>query len=129
MSHKDGVVAQLDGGIQGLLRKHKIERFFGHGRLLGQGKVEVTRGPEQQQLTAKNILIATGSVSSSFPGMEPDGDRIGTSTEALSWPEVPNHLVVIGAGVIGLELGTVWRRLGAKVSVLEYLPRILPGTD
>ena len=129
MSHKDGVVAQLDGGIQGLLRKNKVERFFGHGKLLGQGRVEVTTESGAQQLSAKHILVATGSVSTAFPGMEPDGDRIGTSTEALSWPEVPTHLVVIGAGVIGLELGTVWRRLGAKVTVLEYLPRILPGTD
>mgnify|MGYP000471719135 CR=1 FL=1 len=142
MAHKDGVVAQLDGGIQGLLKKHKIDRHFGHGRLLGGGKVEVQRSPAfdksrasndtpeaTMQLKAKHLLIATGSVSSSFPGMEPDGDRIGTSTEALSWPDVPKHLVVIGAGVIGLELGTVWRRLGSKVTVLEYLPRILPGTD
>ena len=129
MAHKDGVVTQLDAGIQGLLKKNKVERHFGHGRLLGGGSVEVAGESETIELTAKNILIATGSVSSSFPGMEPDGDRIGTSTEALSWPEVPGHLVVIGAGVIGLELGTVWRRLGSKVTVLEYLPRILPGTD
>ncbi|MDG1895919.1 MAG: dihydrolipoyl dehydrogenase [Fuerstiella sp.] len=129
MAHKDGVVAQLDGGIQGLLKKHRIDRHFGHGRLLGDGKVEVAAESGTVQLSGQHILIATGSVSTSFPGMEPDGDRIGTSTEALSWPDVPNHLVVIGAGVIGLELGTVWRRLGAKVSVLEYLPRILPGTD
>jgi dihydrolipoamide dehydrogenase len=129
MAHKDGVVAQLDGGIQGLLKKHRIDRHFGHGRLLGDGKVEVAAESGTVQLSGQHILIATGSVSTSFPGMEPDGDRIGTSTEALSWPDVPDHLVVIGAGVIGLELGTVWRRLGAKVSVLEYLPRILPGTD
>lgn len=129
MSHKDGVVTQLDAGIQGLLKKNKIDRHFGHGRLLGGGKVEVTGESATVELQAKNILIATGSVSSSFPGMEPDGDRIGTSTEALSWPEIPKHLVVIGAGVIGLELGTVWRRLGSKVTVLEYLPRILPGID
>lgn len=129
MAHKDGVVSQLDGGIQGLLKKHKIDRHLGHGRLLGNGAVEVTSDDGAIQLAAKNILIATGSVSTAFPGMEPDGDRIGTSTEALSWPEVPGHLVVIGAGVIGLELGTVWRRLGSKVTVLEYLPRILPGTD
>lgn len=129
MSHKDTVVSQLDGGIQGLLKKHRIDRHFGHGRLLGSGRVEVSGESETQTLHAKHILIATGSVSASFPGMEPDGDRIGTSTEALSWPEVPEHLVVIGAGVIGLELGTVWRRLGSRVTVLEYLPRILPGTD
>jgi dihydrolipoamide dehydrogenase len=127
MKHKDSVVSTLDGGIQGLLKKNKIERFIGHGKLKGGG-VEVA-GNTPATLTGKKILIATGSVSSSFPGMQPDGDRIGTSTEAIAWPEVPKHLVVIGAGVIGLELGTVWRRLGSQVTVLEYLPRILPGVD
>lgn len=129
MTHKEGVIGQLAGGIDQLMKKHKIARLIGHGKLLGQGKVEVTNGDDSQVVTGQKILIATGSVSSSFPGMEPDGDRIGTSTEALSWPEIPEHLVVIGAGVIGLELGTVWRRIGSKVTVLEYLPRILPGTD
>lgn len=128
MSHKDSVVSTLDGGIQGLLKKNKVERFFGHGKLKGGGVVEVS-GNASATITGKKILIATGSVSSSLPGIQPDGDRIGTSTEAIAWPEVPEHLVVIGAGVIGLELGTVWRRLGAKVTVLEYLPRILPGVD
>lgn len=128
MKHKDGVVSTLDTGIQGLLKKNKVERFFGHGRLKGKGVVEVS-GNSPATLTGKKILIATGSVASSLPGIQIDGDRIGTSTEALSWPEVPKHLVVIGAGVIGLELGTVWRRLGAAVTVLEYLPRILPGVD
>lgn len=128
MSHKDSVVATLDGGIQGLLKKNKVQRFFGHGKLKGGGVVEVT-GNSPATITGKKILIATGSVSSSLPGIQPDGDRIGTSTEAIAWPEVPEHLVVIGAGVIGLELGTVWRRLGSKVTVLEYLPRILPGVD
>jgi dihydrolipoamide dehydrogenase len=128
MKHKDGVVSTLDSGIQGLLRKNKIERFLGNGKLKGNGVVEVA-GDTPVTITGKKILIATGSVSSSFPGMQPDGDRIGTSTEAIAWPEVPKHLVVIGAGVIGLELGTVWRRFGAQVTVLEYLPRILPGVD
>jgi dihydrolipoamide dehydrogenase len=129
MKHKDSVVSTLDGGIQGLLKKNRIERVLGTAELLGNGKVRVDGEGESQELTAKNIVIATGSVPAFFPGMEPDGDRIGTSTEALSWPKVPKHLVVIGAGVIGLELGTVWRRLGAKVTVLEFLPRILPGLD
>lgn len=128
MNHKQGVVNTLDMGIQGLLKKNKVERIVGHGTLKGKGVIEVTR-TTPVTLNAKSILIATGSVSSTLPGIEPDGDRIGTSTEALSWPEVPKHLVVIGAGVIGLELGTVWRRLGAEVTVLEYLPRILPGLD
>ncbi|GAB5444584.1 MAG: dihydrolipoyl dehydrogenase [Fuerstiella sp.] len=129
MAHKDSVVAQLAGGIDGLMKKNKVDRHFGHGRLLGDGKVEVTGQDGTVELSAQRILIATGSVSTAFPGMQPDGDRIGTSTEALSWPEIPEHLVVIGAGVIGLELGTVWRRLGSQVTVLEFLPRILPGTD
>ena len=129
MAHKDTVVSQLDGGIQGLLKKNKVDRVFGHGRISEPGQVQVTGDTETVTLQTKRILIATGSVSASFPGMEPDGDRIGTSTEALSWPEIPEHLVVIGAGVIGLELGTVWRRLGSRVTVLEYLNRILPGTD
>ena len=128
MKHKQGVVNSLDNGIQGLLKKNRIERFFGHGRLKGAGVVDVA-GSNPAILTGKNILIATGSVSSALPGIQPDGDRIGTSTEALEWPDVPKHLVVIGAGVIGLELGTVWRRLGSLVTVLEYLPRILPGVD
>ena len=129
MTHKDSVIAQLDGGIQGLLKKNRVDRLSGHGRLLGAGRVEVSRDGGAAEYSAKHILIATGSVSSFFPGMEPDGDRIGTSTEALSWSDIPDRLVVIGAGVIGLELGTVWRRLGSAVTVLEFLPRILPGTD
>ncbi len=81
------------------------------------------------ELSAKSILIATGSKPATLPGVELDGDRIGGSTEALSYPEVPKHLVVIGAGYIGVELGSVWRRLGAKVTVLEFLDHILPGLD
>jgi len=129
MRHKDSVVDQLGTGIQGLLKKNKVDHFIGHGQLAGPGNVYVVSGDETKTLTAKNILIATGSVSSCLPGIEPDGNLIGTSTEALSWPQIPKRLVVIGAGVIGLELGTVWRRLGSHVTVLEYLPRILPGTD
>ena len=128
MKHKQDVVNSLDTGIQGLLKKNRIERFFGQGRLKGAGVVDVS-GSHPAIITGKSILIATGSVSSSLPGIQPDGDRIGTSTEALEWPEIPKHLVVIGAGAIGLELGTVWRRLGSRVTVLEYLPRILPGVD
>lgn len=128
MKHKQSVVNTLDSGIQGLLKKNKVQRFFGNGTLKGKGTVEVT-GENPATLTAKKILIATGSVSSTLPGIAPDGNRISTSTEALAWDEVPKELVVIGAGVIGLELGTVWRRLGSTVTVLEYLPRILPGID
>ncbi len=129
LEHKDSVVATLASGIDGLMKKNKIDRHLGNGRLLGESKVEVTGNDSSTTLTSKQILIATGSVAGSFPSMRPDGDRIGTSTEALAWPKVPKHLVVIGAGVIGLEMGTVWRRLGSKVTVLEFLPRILPGID
>jgi dihydrolipoamide dehydrogenase len=86
-------------------------------------------GDAPAELTAKHVIIATGSRVTPLRGVVCDGDRIGTSTEALAYPKVPEHLVVIGAGVIGLELGSVWLRLGARVTVLEYLDRILPGTD
>jgi dihydrolipoamide dehydrogenase len=128
LKRKDGVVRTLTGGVQTLFKKHNITRYEGHGSIVGVGKVRVD-GDRPVEITAKNIIIATGSKSAPLPGVEIDGDRIGTSTEALSYPEVPRHLVVIGAGYIGLEMGSVWNRLGAKVTVLEYLDRILPGMD
>jgi dihydrolipoamide dehydrogenase len=129
LRRKDETVRGLTGGVDGLFRKHRITRYTGQGRILGPGAVAVENGSEATRITARRILIATGSTSASLPGVTPDGDRIGTSTEALGYPEVPGHLVVIGAGYIGLELGSVWRRLGAKVTVVEYLDRILPGMD
>ena len=128
MKRKDGIVRQLTNGIGGLFKKNSITRYSGTGRITGPNTV-VVEGGDDCQLEAKNILIATGSVSAPLPGVDLDGDRIGTSTEALAYPEVPKHLVVIGAGVIGLELGSVWNRLGAKVTVLEYMDTILPGMD
>jgi dihydrolipoamide dehydrogenase len=125
LQRKDDVVRTLTKGIDGLFRKNKITRYTGHGRLTGAGKVVVG----ETEIAAKHIILATGSQSASLPGVELDGDRIGTSTEALSYRDVPQHLVVIGAGYIGLELGSVWRRLGARVTVLEFLPRILAGMD
>jgi len=129
LRRKDETVQGLTSGVDGLFRKHRITRYTGHGRILGPGTVAVENGSEAARITVRRILIATGSTSASLPGVTPDGDRIGTSTEALGYPEVPGHLVVIGAGYIGLELGSVWRRLGAKVTVVEYLDRILPGMD
>ncbi len=129
MKHKDTTVKALTGGVAGLFKKNGIDRIVGHGRIAGPGVVEVLGEGEPQRLETKNILIATGSVPSFLPGIEPDWDKIGSSTEALSYPEAPAHLVVIGAGVIGLELGSVWARLGSKVTVLEYMDRILPGMD
>ncbi len=129
LARKDQVVTNLTRGVDSLFKKNKITRFVGVGRLDGPGRVIVTGEDGETALQAKNVLIATGSQPAGLRGVEVDYDRIGTSTEALSYPEVPQHLVVIGAGYIGLELGSVWQRLGAKVTVLEYLDRILPGMD
>lgn len=130
LERKDKVVGQLTRGVAGLFKKNGVEPYHGQAKILEAGKVEISaQGKKKETIEAKRILIATGSVSASLPGVELDGDRVGTSTEALSYPDVPKHLVVIGAGYIGLELGSVWKRLGAKVTVLEYLDRILPGMD
>ncbi len=129
MGRKDAIVQSLASGIELMFKKRQVVRVLGHGRLDGLGRVQVDGPDGTTTLTTKHVLIATGSEPSPLPGVALDLDRIGTSTEALAYPEVPGHLVVIGAGVIGLELGSVWRRLGARVTVLEYLPRILPGID
>jgi dihydrolipoamide dehydrogenase len=129
LRRKDETVQGLTKGVDGLFRKHRIVRYTGHGRITGPGEVAVENGPEGTRVKARRIVIATGSTSANLPGVTLDGDRIGTSTEALSYPDVPGHLIVIGAGYIGLELGSVWRRLGAQVTIVEYLDRILPGTD
>jgi dihydrolipoamide dehydrogenase len=129
LDRKNKVVATLTRGVDTLFKKNKVTRYLGHGTIQAPGRVSVRGASDSIELTAKNIIIATGSKPATLPGLELDGDRIGTSTEALSYPEVPGHLVVIGAGYIGMELGSVWRRLGAKVTVLEYFDRILPGMD
>ncbi len=129
LGRKNETVERLTKGVDGLFRKHKIVRYFGHGRISGPGVVVVETGEETVALRTRWILIATGSTPANLPGVRLDGDRIATSTEALSYPDVPDHLVIIGAGYIGLELGSVWRRLGAKVTVVEYLDRILSGMD
>ena len=123
----------VDGNVKGvdfLFRKNKIEAFHGSARIAAPGKVEVTGADgKKQTLEAKSIVIATGSDVARLKGIEIDERRIVSSTGALSLPEVPKHLLVVGAGVIGLELGSVWRRLGAQVTVVEFLDGILPGTD
>ena len=130
MKHKDQVVHANVTGVDGLFAKNKVKRLLGSGRVAGAGQVGVKGADGKEELyQTKRILLATGSVPSGLPGIEIDGEVVGTSTEGLSYPEVPKTLVVIGGGVIGLELGSVWARLGAKVIVLEYLPRILNGTD
>jgi dihydrolipoamide dehydrogenase len=128
LKRKDAVVRANTTGLDYLVKKNKITRYKGTGRITAPNRVLV-EGEQSAELEAKNILIATGSKTAQLRGVEVDGNVIGTSTDALSYPQVPQHLVVIGAGYIGLELGSVWKRLGAKVTVLEYLPRILPGMD
>lgn len=129
MGHKDKVVKANTDGVEFLFKKNKVTRYLGHGRLLGPHTVEV-QGPDGvQTIEAERILIATGSKVASLNGVELDYDRVLTSDQAIALPSVPKSLVVIGGGVIGLELGSVWSRLGAKVTVLEYLPRILGGMD
>jgi dihydrolipoamide dehydrogenase len=130
MKKKSDTVEQLTGGVAHLFKKNNVTRVLGHGKIVAPGKVSVTGADgKTEELSTKHIIIATGSNVAPLPGVEVDGDKIGTSTEALSYPEVPKHLVVIGAGVIGLELGSVWQRLGAKVTVVEYFDRILPSMD
>jgi dihydrolipoamide dehydrogenase len=125
----EGVKGNVDG-VAYLLKKNKIDSYHGVGRIAGQGKVEITfMNGIQQTLEAKSIVIATGSDIARLPGIEIDEQQIVSSTGALELAQVPGKLVVIGAGVIGLELGSVWRRLGSEVVVIEYLDRILPGMD
>lgn len=134
MKRKDGVVRQLTQGVAGLFKKHKIDWLKGHGALKG-GKagdfsVQVSGG-EGGDVTvkAKRVLLATGSDVTGLPFLPFDGKKVVSSTEALELPAVPKHLVIIGGGVIGLEMGSVWSRLGAKVTVIEYLDRIANGFD
>lgn len=130
MARKNKIVKTLTTGIAYLFKKNKIKRYEGLGKLLGDGKVSVSKeGAEASVISADKILIASGSYAANLPNIEWDGERIGGSTSALSYPEVPKHLVVIGAGVIGLELGSVWARLGAQVTVLEYMDSAMPGMD
>ncbi len=126
MKHKDSVVEANTKGIDFLFKKNKIERFLGNAKLLGGGKVKIG---DDTTVEAKHIVIATGSDVVSLPGIEIDEKQIVSSTGALTLEKVPDSLIVIGGGVIGLELGTVWRRLGAQVMVVEYLDEILPGMD
>jgi dihydrolipoamide dehydrogenase len=127
---KDVSVDQLTKGIEFLFKKNKADWIKGHGAIAGPGKVVVTAADgSKTELEAKNIVIATGSEPAPLPGVVVDQKRIVDSTGALALPEVPESLIVIGAGVIGLELGSVWRRLGAQVTVVEFLDRITPGMD
>jgi dihydrolipoamide dehydrogenase len=129
MARKDRIVRAMTQGIAALFRGHGVEPVAGTGRIAGPGRVEVENGGEKRSLETRNILIATGSAPIELKGLPFDGERIISSTEALSLPEVPERLAVIGAGAIGLELGSVWSRLGARVLVVEFMDQILPGMD
>jgi dihydrolipoamide dehydrogenase len=130
LAHKNDAIEGNTKGIEFLLKKNKIDAFHGTGKILSAGKVSVTgEDGKAQEIETKNIVIATGSDVVSLPGIEIDEKRIVSSTGALDLTEVPKKMVVIGGGVIGLEMGSVWRRLGAEVTVVEFLDRILAGMD
>lgn len=130
MAQKSDAVKGLTDGVAFLLKKNKVTHIKGKGRITGPGKVEVAGADgKTQTLQTKNIVIATGSEPTPLPGIEVDEKRIVTNTGALSLTEIPKKLVLIGAGVIGLEMGSVWARLGSEVTVVEYADRILPGAD
>ncbi len=129
MGRKDKIVKDLTGGIVFLMKKNKVDVYNGRGRLLSPTQVEVSSDTGKQVLETKNVMLATGSVVNTLPSLRFDGKTVISSTEALSLAKVPNHLIVVGGGVIGLELGSVWLRLGAKVTVLEYMDRICPIMD
>jgi dihydrolipoamide dehydrogenase len=130
MKRKDQVVKGLTDGIAYLFKKHHVTPVRGTARLTGAGKVSVKDADGQETaLEAKTVLLATGSEPASLSALPFDGRDIVSSTEALAFDKVPEHLIVVGGGYIGLELGSVWLRLGAKVTVLEFLPRIVAGSD
>lgn len=130
MAHKDKTVSELTKGIEFLFKKNKVTYIAGTAKLAGQGQVEVRLNEGGAQvLVASHIVIATGSAPASLPGINIDEERIVSSTGALALPQVPKHLLVVGGGVIGLELGSVWARLGAQVTVVEFLDHIIPGAD
>ncbi|MFZ5929984.1 MAG: dihydrolipoyl dehydrogenase [Pseudomonadota bacterium] len=130
MGHKDKTVSELTKGIEFLFKKNKITYIAGTAKLAGQSQVEVRLNEGGAQvLSATHIVIATGAAPASLPGIEIDEDRIVSSTGALALKAVPKHLLVVGGGVIGLELGSVWARLGAQVTVVEFLDHIVPGAD
>jgi dihydrolipoamide dehydrogenase len=130
MSRKDKVVDGLTKGIEFLFKKNKVDWIKGAGKLVAPGKIEVTpENGEASIVHGRHIIIATGSEVMPLPGVEVDEKQVVSSTGALALDKVPEHLVVIGGGYIGLEMGSVWRRLGSKVTVVEFLDRIVPGMD
>jgi dihydrolipoamide dehydrogenase len=129
MADKDKVVAGFTGGIAFLFKKNKVDHIAGTARLAGEGRVAVAANGGEREIAARNIVIATGSAPATLPHVEIDETRIVSSTGGLALTKPPKRLIVIGAGYIGLELGSVWRRLGSEVTVVEFLDRIVPTMD
>ena len=129
INRKNEVVQQTCDGIQFLMKKNKVTVFQGWGSFIDKNTIQIKGDAETKTITTKNTIIATGSKPASLPGLDIDKKRIITSTEALNLPEVPKHMIVIGGGVIGMEMGSVYARLGAKVSVVEYMGSIIPTMD
>ncbi|MEE2720279.1 MAG: dihydrolipoyl dehydrogenase [Pseudomonadota bacterium] len=129
MARKEKVVGDLTKGVDFLLKKNKVTGIVGTARICAPGKVEVEADGKTKTYAAKDILIATGSEVAPLPGVEIDEDKIVSSTGALALEKVPGHLVIVGGGYIGLEMGSVWRRLGSKVTVVEFLDKIVPNMD
>ena len=129
MKRKDGVVDQLRGGVGTLLKQRGVTIFKGHGSFLAPGKISIQGEKETLTIEAKNTVIATGSVPVALPFLPFDGDKVVSSDHAIAFDAVPPRLVVIGGGAIGLELGSVWARLGSEVTIVEFLPSIAGGLD
>src|SRR5271167_1503204 len=124
------VAKQLSNGVAYLLRKNKVTVFDGHGRLAGKGQLAVTKdGSPVAELAAEHIVLATGARARSLPGLEPDGERIWTYKEAMVPPAIPKSLLVVGSGAIGIEFASFYHDMGAEVTVVEVLPRVLPVED
>ena len=129
ISRKNDVVTQTTKGIEFLMKKNNIKVYNGFGSFVDKNKVKIKSSDEEIVIESKNIIIATGSKPSSLPFIKLDKERVITSTEALNLKEIPKHLIIIGGGVIGLELGQVYKRLGAEVSIVEYMDKIIPTMD
>ena len=128
-ARKDKIVKGLTGGIELLFKKNKIDWIKGSGRLAGKGKVEITDGQKQTLTARKEIIVATGSQPRSVPGIEIDRKRIITSDEAIHMKEIPKSIAIMGSGAVGVEFGSIFRRFGAEVTLIELLPRIVPVED
>lgn len=123
------VSTQLSNGVAFLMKKHKITVIAGDAKLAGKGKLTVTKDGKTEEVTAKNIVLATGARARTFPGMEPDGKLIWTYREAMVPPSFPKSLLIVGSGAIGIEFASFYRTLGAEVTVVEVLDRVLPVED